>query len=425
MVMFLGPAVETPVSMPRLPPSIPLLPLLLVVVLVVAPVGAVVPGSAPAEAVTGTASGTEAVTDAGNRTNYLMPDTETVREEYATASADVAGAVTAGAAKLHGRFERGSFRRAWTGSSELGKRRLVRTEFAEIRARLEALEADREALWRSYRTGVASTATFLRRSLVLHVRSVQLEERWSTVQNLLSIASEPPHVQDYLLPIRALESRTIILQDPVAETVEDPLFGRTDSKSLYVLFSEDSLVLAETSGGELTRLAHDSSSLVRNGTDQFADNRVESARARFTSLYPWADRNALGSSLVFPFGNTSIYRGEISHPQGDLTAFLDGSTRNVFREHQDLTLDSVPIEGSLSNNTAELAIRVNTTVPTGPMYVELEQSGTRAPVDGTVRIDGTVVGTTGESGSLWTVQPRDSFTVNATWGNETIAVSGP
>lgn len=406
--------------MPRLPPSVTLLALLLVV----APVGAGVPGPAPATA-TDTPNGTEAVADAVNRSNYLMPDSPTVREEYAMASVDVAGAVAADAQELHGNYERGSFRRAWSDSSELAKRRLVRNEFAEIRVRLDALEADREALWRAYRGGDASTATFLRRSHLLHVRSVQLEERWSTVQNLLSIASEPPHVQDYLLPIRALESRTIILKNPVGETLEDPLFGRTGSKSLYVLFSEDSLVLAETSSGELTRLAHDSSSLVRNGTDQFADNRVESARARFKSLYPWADRNAIESPLVFPFGNTSIYRGEISHPQGDLAVFLDGTTRNVFREHQDLTLDSVPFEGSLTNNTAELAIRVNTTVPTGPMHVQLEQSGTRAPVPGTVRIDGTVVGTTGESGSLWTVQPRDSFTVNATVANDTIIVNGP
>lgn len=407
--------------MPRVPP----LAVLLAALLVLAPVGAVVAGAGHFDAPRETANATRGVTEVANRTNYLMPDTGTVREEYATASVDVAGAVAIGARELHGNFERGSFRRAWSGRSEAAKRRLVRNELGEIRARVARLERERAALWEAFRAGEVSTATFLRRGLVIHTRASQLLQRVENVQQLLSIATEPPYIQEYLTPIDALRGRTTILMNRVSDNLRASLLGTAKPTSVYLLFAEDSLVMATAGGGQFIRLAHVSTNFVANGTDQFAPPREVSALTRFKQLYPWADAHAIRSARVFPFGNTTIYRGRIVHPQGELLAFMDGSSRQVFRELQLLRRTSVPVASTLTNNTADLALRVNMTGPTNPMHVEVVQSGTRAPVNGTVRIGGTVVGTTGESGSLWAVQPRGQFTVNVTVADDTVTVSGP
>ena len=90
MVTFLGSAVEAVMSMPRLsPPQVLALAALL---LVVAPVGVVAAtGPSPADPASvgagapdsplDAANATREVTPAPNRTNYLMPDTGTVRDE--------------------------------------------------------------------------------------------------------------------------------------------------------------------------------------------------------------------------------------------------------------------------------------------------------------------------------------------------------
>ncbi len=365
------------------------------------------------------------VTDAQNRTNFLMPDSGTVREEYVRANVDVSGAVAVGVRELHGSFDRGTFRRDWSGSSNAVKRQLVRSELSAIDARLEGLTLDRQALWRGYRNGEVTGPTFVRRSLLIHVRAEQLLDRIESVQQLLSIASEPPYVQDYLTPILNLRGRSSTLQNQVGGSVKGAVLGGADPRTVYHLLGENSIVSAAAGDGQFMRVAHLSTNLVANGTDRFAEPRDVSALRRFKELYPWADDNAIRSAQVLSFGNSTFYRGEIVHPQGELQAFIDGSSRDVFREIQTLRPDSVPQQASVTNNTADLALIVNTTGSTGLLHVRVEQSGTRAPLDGRVRIDGQFVGSTGQSGTLWAVQPRGRFTVNVTSGGDTITVSGP
>jgi hypothetical protein len=137
--------------------------------------------------------------------------------------------------------------------------------------------------------------------------------------------------------------------------------------------------------------------------------------------------NAIGSPSLSGFGDSSVYLVEASHPQGDLRAYLDGATRDVFHETQANAPEAVPVALTRTASTDRLRLQVNATHATGPMWVTVTRPGgpNATAVDATVRVNGQRVGTTGADGRLLTLQPAGSFRVNATAGTANVTLSGP
>ena len=384
--------------------------------------------TAAAAGLPGPPGAVDTVTPGTNQTNSLMPPTDAqVRETYVTADIDVAAATGSSAERLHGRFERATFRRAWTGEAESVQRRLVRSELAAVRERLDRLETRAQTALAAFQAGTVSASTFLRRAGLVHVQATQLSRRLNTVDQQLSISTRPPYITAYQTPLDNARSRVNTLRNPVGAVLNGSLSGGRDPTDVYLLLGSDAYVMGTSVAGEFSRVAQVAENRVTTGTDQFeaTGDRIVAALTRFRTLYPWADANAIRTPSINRFGNTSVYRVGVVHAHGELTTYTDGRTRNVFHEVQVLRQESLPVASTVRNETDALVLTVNATGPTRPMRIELDQAGTMAPLDGVVRVDGTVVGRTGESGTFWTVQPRGQFTVNVTVDTDSVAVTGP
>ncbi|MEF8775760.1 MAG: hypothetical protein V5A43_04555 [Haloarculaceae archaeon] len=370
----------------------------------------------------------DSVANATNQSNTLMPPANAdLREGFTRADVDVAGATEFSAERLQGRFERGSFERAWPGRSESAQRRLVETELSVVRTRVDRLETRYQSALADYQDGRISASTFLRRVSLVQVKATQLSQQLDRVGEQLSSSTGPPYITAYQTPLDNTRSRLNPLRNPVGDVVNRSLAGTHAPTDVYLLLGPESYVMATSVDGEFSRVAHVTENRIAAGSDRFEEtgDPIVAALNRFRTLYSWAFANTIQTPSINRFGNTSIYRVAVGHSLGELTTYADGRTEQVFHEIQMLRQETLPVASTVQNETAALVLTVNATGPTRPMRIELDQAGTGAPLDGVVRVDGTVVGTTGDSGTLWTVQPSGQFTVNVSVDTDSVAVTGP
>lgn len=101
---------------------------------------------------------------------------------------------------------------------------------------------------------------------------------------------------------------------------------------------------------------------------------------------------------------------------GQLQLFVDGSTEQVFIEHQQVTLDAVGSTQQTTNVQDGLEVRVNETYIGGPLQVNVTDAESGEPVDATVRVgqgaaEGDTVGVVEDGQPVWTLTPRGQFTI--------------
>jgi hypothetical protein len=348
------------------------------------------------------------------------------RRTYAQADLDVASAVSVGATRVGGRHAELTLEerleRAGSPSARLG---VVTDALAGIEQRFDRLGDRQRQLLTAYSEDEIETPAFLRR--VGAVRVAAAQER-ALLDRLGERAGGSPRLS---LPVETqtqvarLRGSLVALPNPVLDRVIAGTTGARGSRTVYLEAASDGLVAATVDDGTYLRQA-----TLRADRSPGEPNRFESITAAYEragELYPWVFENAIGSPSLSGFGDASVYLIEASHSQGDLQAYLDGATRNVFHETQTNAPEAVPVALTRAASTDSLRVQVNATHPTGPMAVAVtrpENPNTTA-VDATVRINGQRVGTTGDDGRLLTVQPAGSFRVNATAGAANVTLSGP
>jgi len=361
-----------------------------------------------------------------NTTNYLSVDTPT-RQSYARSDVDVMAAVQADAERLHGQHADFTFDSRFRASEgdESARLAAVRAAVTRTEGRLDQLDARQAALLQSYSQGNISRDVFLRRLVRLSVEVRQARQRLDHVRSTVdaSLTSSLPVPLD--TEISNLQSELVVLPSPVTERIEAGLRGQRDPLVVYVGGDDGGIVLSAVDGNDFVRQATLRSEYAPDQPDQFdqPDQRsITLAFRRGGELYPWAYDNAIGGPQIGPNGAKS-YLITVNHPQGSVRTYIHGGTRNVYHEIQEQRPNALPTDGTASATSDSLELSVRTTTATGPMQVTVSGTGVNRPVDGTVRIDGQVVGQTGGDGQLWTVQPSGSTRVNATVGNESVAVT--
>lgn len=348
------------------------------------------------------------------------------RRTYAQADLDVASAVSVGATRLGGRHaaltldER--LERADTPSARLAA---ATDTLAGVERRLDRLDARQQQLLTAYSDGDVSTRTFLRRLGTVRVAAAQERALLDRVSERAAGSTSLSLPVETQTRVARLRGTLVALPTPVLDRVVAGTTGADDPGTVYLQAASDGLVVATVDDGTYLRQATLRADRSPGQPDQFTS--ITLAYDRAGELYPWVFENAIGSPSLSGFGDSSVYLVEASHPQGDLRAYLDGATRNVFHETQANAPEAVPVTLTRTASTDRLRIQVNATHPTGPMWVTVTRpNGPNATaVDATVRVDGERVGTTGEDGRLLTLQPAGSFRVTATDGSANVTVSGP
>ncbi|WP_436345641.1 DUF7096 domain-containing protein [Natronorubrum sp. FCH18a] len=152
------------------------------------------------------------------------------------------------------------------------------------------------------------------------------------------------------------------------------------------------------------------------------DNRNTSAENQFeeysnsetmeaaTEHYPWAGGEQSWSSFN-DYGEQHLYFVEMEDDRNHLEVYLDGGTGEVYRESQELALDSLPEDDSESWINDGLELTLTETPVNGPVEVRVTDMVSGEPESATVSMNGEVLGETDDDGTLWLLPPLGEYHV--------------
>jgi len=365
-----------------------------------------------------------------NTTNQLtIPAGEVRRTSYNETGIDVGSATAAWSSTLQHRYETLSFEERFRrADGSEARAQLVTDRLSAIEAQEQALDERQDRAIARYARGEISAAAFLRTRLVVNAEAEEL------LESLDRVSAAPDTAPDYSLDesatarLRSVEGELRTLTGPIGARLQS---GETTDSTLYVEASADSYMLATVADDEYVRETRLDGARDASAPDEFLatavndgdpeTDRLDVADERAADLYPWLYERQRPSFTFY--GTSGIYELTADHPNGELTAYLDGGTTEVFYEEQSRDLSDVRTTATASTVNGTLAVTVRQSTSTGPLLVTASNNETDATVDGTVRINGQSVGTTGSDGVLWTVEPRGSYTVTvATASGDTSVV---
>lgn len=357
-----------------------------------------------------------------NSTNYLSPSAEnTTRQVYETVHVDVAGAVATDGERLEGEQRRLLIDEQLTQANTT---EVAREIIQEIETGVTQLDERQRQLFEQFSDGEITNEVLMRELARLEATATQYRELSRFTQNQARIPSDT----SLSLRYRNLASETTLLPSHLSKRIQRVIAGNTEPTTVYIQSTADALVLATAKESEYLRQATDRSLRDPTATDQFKQSDLPAPQAAFErakALYPWTADDVLTPN-VQGYGDSSVYLFTANHSHGELNTYIDGRTNYPFHENQKKKPGSVPISSTTTNTENDLRLIVQSTAPTGPMLINLVGTGSDAPSEVTLTINGNEIGTVTVGEELWTVQPVGEFQVTAhAGGNETASVTVP
>lgn len=354
--------------------------------------------------------------------NYAtIPADNVASTAYGTVSVDVGTAIASDAASLRGTYRTTAFEDSFYGNVSTSEReRIITAEVRRAERQTAELRQRRADAIEAYAAGSTSTATFVREMALIDVEARQVATTISRVKDVARTSS-------YSLPrdldtrIENVRGEIETLRGPVAQRARAVVVGDRPIEGVYVESSDSGYTLAMVDGDSYYRETYLAEERRPEATDQFRESDlylVNAANRRGIELYPWVTNDTSPSGQAL--GETGIYRFRAEYTSGDLTAYLDGGSTNVFREHQRQSVTAIPVTDTITERNDSIEIQVNRTYETGPMRVQIVDNETGAPVSGTVHVDETRVGSTGDDGVLWLVEPRPGVPMTIETGDGTV-----
>ncbi|NLV14175.1 DUF7096 domain-containing protein [Haloarcula argentinensis] len=356
------------------------------------------------------------ITTVANTTNHLaIPASDVRSTTYNRSSIDVGVAVAAGSSDLRSDYATTTFEQQFfQRDSETARDRLVDETLTDIERQRTSLERRNQAAIQQYASGTITATEFLRQRALIDAESRQLTDRLERVRTAAGTAP------DYSLSpnqrFRLENNRGVLktYRGPISQRISVETAGETEPNAVYVEVSSEGYMLSTVSDGQYTRETYLGQDREQTAIDQFArtNDSLGAVNTRAENLYPWLYSEQYPS--VQAYGRSAIYQIQADHSNGQLTAYLDGGTTNVFYETQHLKLTTVDRSEVATNVNQSVRVRVQQSFESGPLLVTVADNSTGSRADATVRINGKRIGTTGTGGSLWTVEPRGEYTVTAT-----------
>ncbi|MFB6202518.1 MAG: hypothetical protein ABEI98_10980 [Halorhabdus sp.] len=357
-----------------------------------------------------------AATIVGDQTAALAtPGNETVSQlrlpdpgvnERQRPSGDIAGVLQAEEEKLQSTLETRAFDRTFDAALERQSRlETIEAEIEDLEATAVALREARTDAVRAYERGELTRTALFRELVRLRTAAVELNGRIERLKSTVESSADVSLSSELSVRLSSVRSHLISLNGPVTEELASVVRGKTQPRSIYVTAGQDGLVLSMIDDGQFVREATVWSARGESGPDQFVSGTEPAPAAaygRIEELYPWASSNLVSSPSLTGIGDTPIYVVGLTHRHGELTAYLDGRTTDVFYEVQRLSLSSLPVTTVATNATESLSVTVDMTFKRGPVAVSVTD-GSGQTIDATITVGNQTVGSTGEDGRLWLV----------------------
>ncbi|OVE85065.1 DUF7096 domain-containing protein [Natronolimnobius baerhuensis] len=295
---------------------------------------------------------------------------------------------------------------------------MVESAYDRLKDRINTLEErEREAV-QDHAVGEISDAELIQVLLQNYQEATTIEEtldELDTRDDLLTesaLSSQQLRADRTLLDFHTTSIRTNL----------DMATGMEESSESYefrIQTSQDGYRLSQLDGRTYT------TEIVRfDNRNADAPNQYQStdqAMDQATGYYPWANEH--GTSDFHDRSQETLYWLDIAHDEGQLNAYLDGGTGDIYREMQDISANSLPITETETKSYPGLELTLNKTPVTGPSELTVVDTNTGEPVQSTVEVDGVELGETDEDGSISYLPPAEEYNLTVDSGSESVSTS--
>ncbi|ADD04959.1 uncharacterized protein Nmag_1380 [Natrialba magadii ATCC 43099] len=293
----------------------------------------------------------------------------------------------------------------------------IQTAYENTKDQIDALETrEREAVL-AHQNGDLSDGELVQVLVENYYEASALEETLFALQNDDDIDVVPSQRQQFRADRTLLEFQTTAIRETLAEANEA---GNPNT-------SYEFRIQTSESGYRLSALDGDtySTETVRfDNRDADAPNRYESIDQMIediTAQYPWAHDH--GSPHYQDNSLENLYWVDLPHDNGQLDIYVDAGTGDVYREAQEVSVESLPTVETETKSTGRIERTFDKTPSIGPTVLTVTEDGSDEPLQATIRVDGREIGATDENGSITYLPPADSY--NITIDGETESVSAP
>jgi len=306
-----------------------------------------------------------------------------------------------------------------TAETDERRKQILNRYRYQIENRIISLKAEERRVTNEFSNGTMSEREYL--TTLGHIDAEAGEIR--TLVDAIESRSEDVSRFDLQTDVSMLNGNLVSLEGPVRDRIGRTVRGETSPLRVYVSTSDSGIVLSAIFGDvfvrEAVRLDH------RNQDTSSKLSLIE-AQNVVLDRYSWASQNMDSDGTnTYGFGSTNVYFVSVSHQHGDVVAYVDGGTQQVFNEIQHKQLfgeNSLPPGPTVNESAENLTLGVSRTYSGGPLRVKLTNA-TGEPVQGDISIDGEPIGRTTQNGVLWTLGPTEEFRVSATYDGRTVNVT--
>ena len=350
-----------------------------------------------------------------NTAGYLAPPPDGIdRTDNHRSGLDVAAAVEADARGLEGAYLRASLERRYENAGSDAERRIVvENGIGRLAGRVDELRERERTAIRRYSNGEIDTQELLR---TLGVVTRAAGETEATLEWLETNAEEIG-AESEAERAAAERIRLVSMNGPVRTRLVGSLTDGTPSL-IHVETVGEGIVIAtvDRSTNTYLREAYDPTAKTEDVGDRYDEN-PSPALERFGELYPWTIDGFNSISVLGP-ERVRLYRFGATHSHGNLETYLDGGSTDVLYERQWIDSDGVP-SSNVGRSDGDLRVVATTTRPGGPLGITAIDTTTNTEVDAEIELNGDPIGST-DGERLWTVAPRGSTSINATYGGQTV-----
>ncbi|MFC7047134.1 hypothetical protein ACFQH6_18600 [Halobacteriaceae archaeon GCM10025711] len=306
--------------------------------------------------------------------------------------------------------------------SEENRSELLLNVTGQLEARIDALREEERQSRLAYVRGDITAAEYVATLGRIDAEAREIEALLGRFAGEYAYFSQVPAVSDHV--VERFEEKLATLQGPVREDVGRALQGEVDGDRVWVGASRNGVVLSTIRGGQYVSEAYRADHFNPDQSDTAVSANTLATRliqdGLGAELYPWG----WNTNHINLRGLEHVVYFQFTHEHGEVTAYVDGTSQEVYREYQTKTLRDIPTTPAVTNRSEDLdfQVAVNQTYAGGPLRVAVTNE-TGSPKTAEILVGGTYVGTTGTNGVVWTVGGAGTYNVTARRGGESLNVT--
>lgn len=355
-------------------------------------------------------------------TTNRLPLTGEIRDERVTYGPDLGVTLAGSDDQLRADHAQYALvERGFVSASDDEREEMVRAAYDDILERSDELKDREEKAVVAHADGELSDRELIQTLL-------RNQDEAATLQDALDalVDERTPRVSGYDLSYQQIGADKTVLdlhQTPIRSSLEQVALSDDQQTDVTIRTSESGYSLSTIEQGTYVReTVRFDNRRMSAAPDDFEDSTNSETMAYATERYPWAGEEQ-GWSWYSDQSNQNLYVLSMERDQNQLEIYLDGGEGEVYREYQELSLESLPADDVETWTDGSLELELTTTPANGPAEVTVTDAESNESVEATVLTDGTEVGTTGTDGTLWFIPPLGDYELTVETDTEDVTVS--